>query len=359
MELFFSEQNQYAPKLDHTNQSPTGQYLMFHGQSSKDSTNFALTTTVSNGTLLGHHCLMFWFYEDGEGQFQLQLDIDTVGEHKIYASSIENRAKWKLFKTNIEFDEYHSKDRSSNFLQILYSPSTSRLKEFSIFAIDDITVRPGLCPHHHDYTYSFELGFEDLELERLQPLSNGIGQVYTPSDLYKRSNTVPPIDHTTNTANGSYYLFTNDFIASTSFVSALSITRVFQDDPNRRSCVRFAYQMAGLGAIELRMFVIPNNANSYHFRNSSALWRANFKTTSWTTVEVNKNVPYEHKIVFYMEKDFDPTTFVALDDLTVLDHQCQPMIDCDFESGQVCSYSPYYKGSSTIITANQFNFGLL
>ena len=50
-----------------------------------------------------------------------------------------------------------------------------------------------------------------------------------------------------------------------------------------------------------------------------------------------------------MEKPADNTSFLALDDLVVLGHKCQLPIDCDFENGHICSYTPYH---------SWFNFGV-
>lgn len=58
-----------------------------------------------------------------------------------------------------------------------------------------------------------------------------------------------------------------------------------------------------------------------------------------------------------MEKQFDRKSFIALDDLSVLDHICSSPIDCDFDDKRMCAYSPYspISGQST----GQVNFGLM
>lgn len=64
-------------------------------------------------------------------------------------------------------------------------------------------------------------------------------------------------------------------------------------------------------------------------------------------VEANKRIDYDHKIVFYMEKSPDSSSFIALDDLTVLHTDCELMIDCDFENNRYCSYSTFSDSSTT------------
>ena len=43
----------------------------------------------------------------------------------------------------------------------------------------------------------------------------------------------------------------------------------------------------------------------------------------WTIGEINIQTLYEHKVVFYMEKQPDKSSFIALDDLSLLSHRCQ------------------------------------
>ncbi len=43
----------------------------------------------------------------------------------------------------------------------------------------------------------------------------------------------------------------------------------------------------------------------------------------WTIGELNIRALYLHKVVFYMEKQPDPSSYIALDDLTMLSHRCQ------------------------------------
>ena len=43
----------------------------------------------------------------------------------------------------------------------------------------------------------------------------------------------------------------------------------------------------------------------------------------WTIGEINIRTLYEHKVVFYMEKQPDKTSYIALDDLSLLSHRCQ------------------------------------
>lgn len=56
-----------------------------------------------------------------------------------------------------------------------------------------------------------------------------------------------------------------------------------------------------------------------------------------------------------MEKQFDQKSFIALDDLSIIDHMCPSPIDCDFDDKRMCAYSPYRSGQSK----GQINWGLM
>ena len=149
-------------------------------------------------------------------------------------------------------------------------PEESRQKQFSIFALDDIQVRPDMCQHKHDYTYTFENDIEDLELEYIQPMDRKkIGGWYRPSDGDKVDG-APETDHTTNSAKGGYFLFMkrDGLSDSTANLDTLSMTNLPKDDA-LYSCVRFAYQTYG-NAI-LKVFIGPSDANNY-FRYGTPVW---------------------------------------------------------------------------------------
>ena len=70
----------------------------------KDS--YDITSTV-NVTYDKDHCLTFWYYEDGEDPFQVKVFMQTPS-YKLaanwYSSAIENRRRWNLIKSDIQFD---------------------------------------------------------------------------------------------------------------------------------------------------------------------------------------------------------------------------------------------------------------
>lgn len=70
---------------------------------------------------------------------------------------------------------------------------------------------------------------------------------------------------------------------------------------------------------------------------------------------MNHNEGYKHKFVFYLEKQADKSSFIALDDLTVLGHRCAPIIDCDFDDHRICSYTSLTDTQTT----TGFNFGVM
>lgn len=146
--------------------------------------------------------------------------------------------------------------------------ATDYLKYFSIFAIDDITVKPGECRHADNYVYSFDIGLDDLELENIQPISSDAVFVY--SGIDKLISGVPVVDHTTNTINGSYLLFKNQqHMVPTDYITTVAMLNIPGDF--RKSCVRFAYQSKG--DVTLMVHAEPSDDNSGFIPLSHQLWR--------------------------------------------------------------------------------------
>ena len=151
---------------------------------------------------------------------------------------------------------------------ITYKPSSLRLGQFSVLAIDDIAVRPGKCAHQHDYMYTFTLGYEDLELEAQQPLRGSIGDLVTPRYIHRHG--APTADHTSNSDQGTYFLFMNDAdrMAPTTYIDTLTMRSLPAEQSE--SCVRFAYQMTG----NVTFKVVVMEANSFDYRGAPAFWTA-------------------------------------------------------------------------------------
>lgn len=153
-------------------------------------------------------------------------------------------------------------------MQLIIEYSLKSGNYYNHFAIDDIQLRPGRCVHQHDYIYTFTDGIEDLSLQRVQPIKNGdnIDQVY---DCHsKRLKGVPQIDHTTNSADGSYFLFMNhkaDY--PTTYIDTISMLNLPRD--RLPVCVRFAYQSAG--DVKMTVYAEPFNDDDASFV-SMPLW---------------------------------------------------------------------------------------
>ena len=114
-------------------------------------------------------------------------------------------------------------------------------------------------------------GIEDLELEFIQPLTNAIGQIYTAA--YGSAVGAPPVDHTTETSKGTYFLFMNRYTrVPTTYIVTLAMTDIPPDSFSTYSCVRFAYQV--LGNATLKMYVAPNNAFSTFYQHRSPVWQS-------------------------------------------------------------------------------------
>lgn len=107
----YTENNNYAPKLDHTLQSNGGKYLMF-----QQPTNNALTSSYKivssvNMTFDKDHCLTLWYYEDGEVPFSFYMYMgvsNSLVTIRNFNSAIENRKRWNLLKADITYGAYYN-----------------------------------------------------------------------------------------------------------------------------------------------------------------------------------------------------------------------------------------------------------
>lgn len=256
----------YSPQHDHTYQDSKGKYLLFT-KSSGIQTSFPISTKVPL-KFDKDHCLTFWYFEDGEDDFQVQI-LNKLPKYSVlvhqYSSAIENRRRWSLVKADIPFSISYNVTQTS--LIIKYSPSSIRMRQFSVFAIDDIKVRPGKCTHQFDYTYTFGIGYEDLDLEAVQPLSGSIGRLYTPISEAEKQPNVPQIDHTSNSAKGTFYLFMNEKHQTlTTYIDTLTMPHMKAE--TSESCVRFAYQIAG--NVNFKVLVMVED--SFDYRSQTPVW---------------------------------------------------------------------------------------
>ena len=225
-----------------------------------------------------------WYFEDGEGDFTVQILNQLPKQYNIlvhqYSSAIENRRQWSLVKADIPLSAGYNATQIN--LAIKYVPSSRRLQTFSIFALDDLKVRPGRCAHQFDYTYTFSLGYEDLDLEALQPLKGSIGQLFSPANAAddRRMSKAPQVDHTTNSAKGTYYLFMseesnsgsggNHKVGSKTTADIDTLAMPSMEAETSDSCIRFAYQMKGNVSFSVLVMVTDN----YDYRSQTPVWSA-------------------------------------------------------------------------------------
>lgn len=135
-------------------------------------------------------------------------------------------------------------------------PSRSRMEQFSIFAIDDLQLRPEQCEHNYNYPYTFDNMYEDLQLETIRPIKHSIGRV-------KADNPPGP--------QGNYFLFQNEnSFANYIYTDTISILNVPADEPSKFSCVRFLYQTNG--NVTLKIYSVVSD--SYDYGHMPPEWTA-------------------------------------------------------------------------------------
>lgn len=106
------ENSFYAPREDHTYQDSNGHYLLF-----QNTTNDKDFWIITNQTFIytQNHCLMFWYYYDGEVTNWIRYksyfssDYTLFGE---FGTTIETRT-WNLIKLDIPFNTNYNNTRES------------------------------------------------------------------------------------------------------------------------------------------------------------------------------------------------------------------------------------------------------
>lgn len=262
-----------SPKLDHTYESAEGKYLLLNlpaNYSTQGKPDFALTSLV---TLPGteDHCLYLWYYEDGEGDFSITVNKEEVVNKTVrlaytYQSTIESRARWNAIKAFIGAELVNSQVK----LSIHYQPSVARLQHYHVFALDDLSVRSSYCSHQYDYTYTFTDGYEDLNVEFLQPVSASIGNIVSPAKhTVSTSAPIPATDHTTNSPTGEYFLFTNRAgDVATTYIDTIALMNIPPLRNGQYLCLRFAYQLSGNASLNVHSMAV----DSYQYTASPAVW---------------------------------------------------------------------------------------
>lgn len=333
-----NRQKMYIPPEDHTYGSNRGHYLLYNQNSSKLSTPVTLDSPFFDYKF--DTCLTLYYYHDGEEEFELILDrilikedMKIIHEVSTYGYTIEAR-RWQMARVNLPYDPANNFTHTA--ARIVYiPPENSNL--FQIFAIDDIRIDVGACPHHHGYTYSFSETLEDLLIGQIHPENKAIALSIYPN-RQERFDDVPQFDHTTFNQNGHYLLFKNQISIHDYFEDYLVMHHLpIELD---EVCVRFAYQSNGPAALEI--YVVPQT-DKYDFKGKyKPIWGIKNYKEFWTIKEINfaLTIPSQLIMRFY-KSDGEKNSFVAIDDLSVVQYSCEPEIDCDFDDGHYCSYSIY------------------
>ncbi|KAH9425788.1 hypothetical protein DERP_005006 [Dermatophagoides pteronyssinus] len=353
--------DQYAPPIDHTLKESAGHYIMFINDTNHlDETNQYLVGPPMNYDR--ERCLSFWYYADGGSPFDVfRLDlsyshghINNLGKNWINQFSkfrFLRTQSWRQHRVTIPFtetNEIHEKILiRMNFS--LSSDISSSKTAFISFAIDDIQMQPGRCQHQNDYSYTFTNGLDGLMLEQIQPLSEidtffiNYPTIKAHDETDKFPLNIPHADHTTYSITDGYYIgFMNKKIKTilTDYIDRLSIENV-PADVSQRSCVRFAYQLAGNVSLKVYWSVGDYFDDENDRHNDHLLWAINSEKLWWTVVEFDKQLDFKHRIVFEIIKPTSDRSYLAMDDLIVLNRPCQRPIDCDFNQDDYCSYTDY------------------
>ncbi|XP_022098207.1 MAM and LDL-receptor class A domain-containing protein 1-like isoform X2 [Acanthaster planci] len=317
-----------GPDVDHTTGYPSGFYIYIEASPQNPGDQARLDAVRATAPATGA-CVRFWYHMHGAGMGTLSVytgdDEGGLGPSR-WSKSGDSGDFWQEASINIccglEFQITFIGERGS---------STE-----SDMAVDDIIVLKGQCDSNAtllDLNCDFDSNTfcayknspnDDFDwlLNRGSTLSSGTG---------------PDVDHTTGNPSG-FYIYIEASPQNPGDQARLDAVKATA--PATGACVRFWYHMHGAGMGTLSVYTGDDEGGLGPSRWSKSGDSGDF----WQEASINVCLRSEFQITFVGECGRSPTSDIAIDDIIVLEHQCDSTVplsalNCNFDSGTFCSYN--------------------
>ncbi|XP_050949827.1 apical endosomal glycoprotein [Labeo rohita] len=147
------------------------------------------------------------------------------------------------------------------------------------------------------------------------------------------AQTGPKIDHSLETENG-FYMLAHSSVDVLPQGSVTTLTSPVRRGVSHTECVHFWYHTGGEKPGTLNVYVKPTHGNRIQLFSSSIR-----QGHAWRHGQGNVNWNGDWQLQFEVKGEGDPSSFIAVDDITYSTHSC-PTADsvCDFERG-LCGWS--------------------
>ncbi|KAI8780792.1 MAM and LDL-receptor class A domain-containing protein 2, partial [Biomphalaria glabrata] len=320
-----------GPSKDHTLGSSLGKYAYIEASGQMTGNNAIL----NSGTYLGFQysrlgCLTFWYHMYGNGIGTLNVyrkDQGNSSTVNIWTLSGPQENMWKKATVSIR--------AQGNPYQIQFEGIVGT--DLGDIAIDDVLIRPGMCPPIASCTFERDLcSYINLQGDNFDWIQDSAGT--------DSANTGPQVDHTTGTTRGQYIYI------ETSGNYKLGDSALLQSEPvpaSNSSCLDFWYHMYGAGIGQLNVYTKPSSAPS-----RTLIWTlSNNQGNLWQHAIVPLSYSYMFEIIFEGTYGGNYTGDIALDDISYHNSPCSGVtaspitptlpsfvtyskspLDCDFET---------------------------
>ncbi|XP_055988659.1 apical endosomal glycoprotein [Sorex fumeus] len=302
-----------GPEYDHT--TGRGHLMLLDPTSPPARGPEALLLTRPQTPATSPQCLSFWYRLSGPqiGTLRLALRREGEAETTLWSCSGTQGNRWHQAWATL----LHQPASDAKY-QLLFKGLRNGFH--GTMALDDVAVRPGHCwaPKHCSFEDS-QCGFTgDQDLWRRQNNATG------------HATKGPPVDHTTQTAQGHYIMVdTSPQILPSGHVA--SLTSEEHSPLAQPACLTFWYHLSAQNPGTLRVSVEGA-------LQESPLSISAHGGFAWRLGSVDVWAERTWRVVFRAVAAGVEDSYVALDDLLLQDGPCPRPASCDFEAG-LCGWS--------------------
>ncbi|CAL8279708.1 unnamed protein product [Lota lota] len=288
-----------GPMYDHTVENANGFYLLLNGSGSKDGESAVLSLPLP-GEQQTDICVGFWYYMLGPLVPRLDLVVkNTTSDWLAWTRQGSQDLEWMNAQVTIS---------TSQAVKVMFEGQRNTSSR-GFVAIDDITVRQGICNTSH--VCSFDSNLCNFEAD--------------PAVWVRQRGTKTHLDHTYGTANG-FFMTVHVQDGQEEEVAQLRTPHL---SASTGTCIRFWYWLQE-GTADILSVHVLQSADL-----SAALWtRSGAPSTGWEVAELTVSSTGRFQVVFSVVRDPSTNFTVRLDDVSVMDGACAPQGGCDFESGR-------------------------
>ncbi|CAH1786792.1 unnamed protein product, partial [Owenia fusiformis] len=307
-----------GPLYDHTFGTINGYYIFIKG-SDTDSKSASRITSPTISDKAQSWCLSWWYHMYG-------LHVETLNIYVVY-----NYKGRIIGGTDVVWTKSGNQGNRWNYGQgffktqpgakIVFEGVRGKMGDvLSEIALDDIKVVPGDCPPSRvcDFENSIVCEYEAV-LNQDFSWIKGDGNS-TQADM------APAVDHTTGTRDGKYMYASADTTKARTKAQMISEPH----PPTNAQCLTFWYTINGPPIESVGTITVYAKTKA---GLGDAIWSIDdTQGTGWKYGSVTVKSPLmNYQVVFQAYRGTARSGYMAIDDVEILDGECDPQASCGFE----------------------------